>query len=615
MDRRTFLAAPLALPQAAAESRPNILWITCEDLCPLLGCYGDLWAATPNLDRLASEGTRYRRAYSPAPVCTPSRSCLITGMFANSLGSMHLRGMVAKPTSVPCFPEYLQAAGYYTSNNAKEDYDFEAPPGCWHDSSNKAHWRNRQTGQPFFAVFNLGDTHQGQIRYDSSELQKRNAALPARLRHDPSGASLPLYFPDTPAVRGQQAALYTQVTRMDARAGTILAELEADGLAGDTIVFFFSDHGTGLPRGKRFLNQTGLHVPLIIRFPEKYRSWAPTPPGGETDRLVSFVDFAPTVLSLAGLRPPAHQQGQAFLGPSKGKTRDRIFAARDRVDEEVEVSRTVFDGRWQYIRHFMPHRPVMQHGAYSEVGATWRELRRLDAAGQLRGPEKLLMERRKAPEELYDVKADPHQLRNLALDPKHASEKKRLHGELRQWMLQIRDTGLLPEPEMAARCGNRPPFSLTPAEFPLPDILTAAGQVGFPPQPPAVRRGLASPDAAVRYWTLVALIAGENGTRNVPVELAPFLRDPAAIVRIAAAELGIRSGQTGQSADVLKRELQAPDARTRLLALATLYHLPASIWPIFETALRDSLKNTAGPEYQFTYCSWAIAKMLPAGNG
>lgn len=584
MQRRAFLGAGLAFARQT-PARPNILWITCEDMSPILGCYGDRYAATPNLDRFAQRSALYHRAYATAPVCSPARSCLITGMYANSLGSMHLRGMVPKPASVPCFPELLRKAGYYTSNNEKEDYNFDPPQGCWDESSGKAHWRNRAKGQPFFSVFNIMDTHQGQIRYPAEELAARNAKLPAELRHDPARCPLPPYYPDTPAVRGQIAALYTQATLMDQKAGAILSQLEQDGLADNTIVFFFSDHGTGLPRGKRFLHDTGLRVPLLIRQPGQ----APS----ANHRLVNFADFAPTVLSLAGVEPPSTMQGSAFLGPFAKPARSLAFAARDRVDEEIETSRTVFDGRWQYIRNYLPHRPVLQHGDYSEVATVWTELRRLHQSGALQGYQRLLMQDTKPVEELYDLSQDPWQLNNLASAQEHQGRKTKLRQALHTWMNTIRDTGLLPEAEMLARAAGRPPRDVP---FPVDRVLQAAEGARLP----------AHPDAAVRYWSAVSLMAGQYNAAAART----LARDANPSVRLAASEALCRAGQLEEGLPGLREALASTDACLQLAAASALWHLGPAAAASAKPDLRSALQKKTDPAYQRTYFEWAAAKML-----
>ena len=344
----------IAAGPGAAQDRPNILWITTEDMSPALGAYGDAQARTPNLDRLAEQGILYRRAYASAPICAPARSTLITGIHASSLGTQHLRSAVELPEFIRTLPEYLRAHGYYTTNNSKTDYNF-SPEGRWDESGSQAHWRNRPEGRPFFSVFNYGTTHEGRANRDAPE---ELAELVER--HDPADAELPPYYPDTPEMRRIWAQNYDLITRMDQQVGALLQQLEADGLTEETIVFFFSDHGHGLPRYKRWLYDTGLRVPLIIRFPEAYAGLAPQRAGTSTDRLVSFLDFAPTVLSLTGVPIPATMQGHPFLGPDTAPPRDYVFTTRDRADDIYDLSRAAIDDRYIYIRNYMPHLPYVR---------------------------------------------------------------------------------------------------------------------------------------------------------------------------------------------------------------------------------------------------------------
>jgi len=381
-------------------SRPNILWITCEDISAHIGCYGDKFAKTPTIDRLAEEGVRYTNAFATAPVCTPARSCLITGVYASSLGTQHLRGPSRPPKQIRCFSEYLRKAGYYCTNNVKEDYNFPTPKTAWDESSGKANWRKKKPGQPFFAVFNFVTTHQSRIRFSDAQFADLTKRLTPDQRHDPAKAPLPPYYPDTPVVRRDVARLYDLITAMDYQTADILKQLEEDGLADDTIVFFYSDHGDGMPRHKRWLHDSGTHVPLVIRFPKKYQHLAPGKPGSTTDRMVSFADFAPTVLSLTGLKIPPYMQGRAFLGKQAGQPWEHLVAIRDRVDEVYEFSRSVRDKRYRYIRNYMPHRPRLQHSDYSERTPTRKELRRLAAAGKLTGAVKDFMSPTKPAEEL-----------------------------------------------------------------------------------------------------------------------------------------------------------------------------------------------------------------------
>ncbi|HTN04694.1 MAG TPA: sulfatase, partial [Planctomycetaceae bacterium] len=363
MLRRLFPALLLVAsltPILSAADRPNILWISAEDLSPDLGCYGDAYARTPHLDRFATESVRYTRCFTHAGVCAPSRSGLITGMYPPSIGTQHMRCKGVPPAVVKCFPEYLRQAGYYCTNNSKTDYQFDSPGSAWDESSGKAHWKQRADGQPFFAVFNFTTSHESQARNPSPATQKLIAALPDALKHDPAQAVLPPFWPDTPVVRRNYADYADTVSAMDSQVGAILRELEAAGLADDTIVWFWGDHGRGLTRCKRWLYDSGTRVPLLVRVPEKYRRLvfsdnAPQrTPGSTCDELVAFVDFAPTLLTLAGVPLPAHFQGQPFLGPEPIATRQYVYGHRDRMDEAYDSIRMVRDKRFKYLRNFLP---------------------------------------------------------------------------------------------------------------------------------------------------------------------------------------------------------------------------------------------------------------------
>jgi uncharacterized sulfatase len=436
-------SAHSAVKPGAEPERPNILWISCEDTSPDLGCYSDSYAVTPNIDELAAQGVRYTNVYTNAGVCAPSRSGVITGMYPTTIGTHHMRCQGVPPAEVKCFPEYLRAASYYCTNNVKTDYQFDPPLTAWDESSNKAHWRGRAKDQPFFAVINLTVSHESQNWAKKGE----------KLIHDPAKAIVPPYYPDTPVVRENLARYYDNVTKMDEQAGRILKQLEEDGLAEDTIVWFWGDHGRGLPRAKRWIYDSGIRVPLIIYVPEKWRKHVmpsspdAVKPGTVNDELIAFIDFAPTMLSLAGVAIPKHIQGQAFLGSQKARPRDYIFAARDRMDETYDIIRAVRDKRYRYIRNYMPHLTRAQDIEYMNRMPIMQEMRRASAEGKLKGPQKQYLEPSKPVEELYDTLNDPHEVSNLADDPRYKDVLQRLRKVHGEWMKQTRDVGLIPEPE------------------------------------------------------------------------------------------------------------------------------------------------------------------------
>ncbi len=467
MPQNTFsklvvLIALLFLTSTAFAQRPNILWISTEDISPDIGAYGDAYAITPNVDRLAAQGMRYRNAFSTAPVCAPSRSAIITGMYPTTIGSMHMRSKAVPPAGVKAFPEYLRAAGYYCTNNSKTDYNFEAPPAhrppdtVWDECSAKAHWRNRtDKSQPFFSVFNIMVTHESQVRVTDDVYKKNTARLKPEDFHDPAKAKLPPYYPDTPLVRKDWARYADNITAMDYMVADILKQLEEDGLAENTIVFFWGDHGRGLPRSKRFLYDSGLRVPLIVRWPGKIAA------GSVNDDLVSLFDLGPTALSLAGVPLPPHMQAQAILGNQKKAPREFAFAHRDRMDESYDMMRSVMGKQFHYIRNFHPDRPYAQYIDYLEEMPTMKEWRRLykdhmnaldPRYGKALNTAQLqFMAPQKPPEELYDVTSDPHEINNLAALPQYQVTLKKMREALNKWQKETKDLGAVPEAELRER--------------------------------------------------------------------------------------------------------------------------------------------------------------------
>mgnify|MGYP000032313149 CR=1 FL=1 len=401
MDRRKFLQRSLlstiwlwlsGQAHAATQEKPNILWLTSEDHGPHLGCYGDLYADTPNLDKLAARGMLFKRAWSTAPVCAAARTALISGIYPPSLGAEHMRSLVSLPAFMKMYPQYLREAGYYCSNNAKEDYNLVEPGQVWDDSSGDAHWRNRGSGQPFFSVFNFGMTHESQIR-----------AADANTVHELAGVRVPAYQPDTPEVRSNWAQYYDRITQLDSAVAEALSALEQARLSEDTIVFFFSDHGSGFPRSKRWPFNSGLHVPMIVYFPDKWRHLAPAEyaPGAQSERLVDFMDLAPTLLSLIGTEPPAYLHGHAFAGGFQSKPPDYLYAFRGRMDERYDMVRTVTDGRYIYLRHYMPHKIYGQHVSYMFETQATQVWKRMFDEGRLNAAQSRFWEP-KPPEEFLD---------------------------------------------------------------------------------------------------------------------------------------------------------------------------------------------------------------------
>jgi len=580
---------------AEPASRPNILWITSEDHGPHLGCYGDRFATTPHVDALAKRGLRYRHVWSNAPVCAPARTTLISGLYPPSTGAEHMRSMVPMPAGLKMYPQLLRDAGYYCTNNAKEDYNLAPRGKVWNESSRQAHWKNRPADQPFMAVFNSEKSHESRIR-----------SRPHKAVHDPAGVRVPAYHPDTPEVRQDWAQYYDQVSAADADAGVRLAELAEAGLADDTIVFYFADHGSGMPRNKRWLYDSGLHVPLVVHIPEKFRHLAPADyrPGGTTDRLVSFVDFAPTLLSLAGVRPPEWLQGEAFLGEFAAPPRSHVFGFRGRMDERYDLLRSVTDGRFVYIRNYAPHRIYGQHVSYMFQTPTTRVWHQRHVDGTLNAAQEIFWNR-KPFEELYDLSTDPDEVRNLAADDRHRETRDRLRQALDTWERQIRDVGFLPEGEMHRRAAGRSPYDMARDNqgFPFDRIFDTAQQASRldAASIPVLRQRLADQqeDSAVRYWAALGLaMRGAAGVAAGEKELRAALDDPSPDVRIVAAEGLARHGPAAERAAPLTllekhSEWGAHDVFTSIAALHALDDLGSLAEPLWPRLVALPTKGTA----------------------
>jgi arylsulfatase A-like enzyme len=438
-----------ALPSYSqqAKKQPNILWISTEDMSPHLGCYGDMVAKTPNIDRLASQGIRFDNVFTTAAISAPVRAGVITGMYQTSIGCMHMRTTsyrrgvdnpveftAVPPHYVKAFTEYLRTAGYYCTNNSKTDYQFTkdpVPASIWDECSTKAHYRNRKDkSQPFFSVFNWIGTHESQ-NWDISNVKT-----------DPAGVTVPPYYPDNEIIRRNIARMYDNIARLDSVVGVILSELEKEGELDNTIIFFWGDHGDGLPRGKRWLYDSGLKIPLIIKFPENEKK------GTVDKRLISSIDLGPTVLSLAGVPVPAHMHGIPFLGDQLGEPRDAVFAARDRVDESYDMIRSVRTKNCLYIRNYYPNEPFPIWVPYLNKMPIYQEMLRLDAEGRLTGAQKSWMAYKRPPEEIYNIATDPYQIKNLINDPVMKVTLYDMRELLDKWTLETGDLGHMNEPEM-----------------------------------------------------------------------------------------------------------------------------------------------------------------------
>ncbi len=597
------------------EAPPNIVWIIAEDLSPALGAYGDTLAHTPRLDALAERGIVYEKAFATAPICAPARSTLVTGVYATSMGTQHLRSETPFSTQLETLPEYLTGHGYFTTNQNKTDYNFD-PTGLWDRRSGEiAAWRHREGNQPFFSVINIGTTHEGQANR-GERYEERTRVLNDEERMDPDVIQVPPYYPDTPEAREVWARYYDLIRVMDRDVGEVLDSLEADGLMEDTVVMYFGDHGFGMPRYKRWLYDTGLRVPLIVYIPEKYQHLNPGNAGSVNQELVSFVDFAPTTLRLAGVEIPASMEGQPFLGPDRAPSREYVYGARDRADDMFEMSRAVTDGRYIFVRNYMPHLPYIQPGfinsdgklAYKALRDSYREGTADDEQMKLWNPKPVF--------ELYDLQDDPEELTNLAGQPEHAGVQRTMHDTLQAWMVEIRDLGLLPEAEYMIRSEGSTPYDYARSSdtYRVREILDAAERVGTE-DTEAIRAGLQHPDSGVRYWSVIALQNSETATLQDRQAAEALLTDSSASVRIAAAEMLGRRGESEAAIETLG-ELVRDDRPWVALQAARSIQLIGEharpLIPVIYDVLDKNLNDGTGSHRKYmdfnyaAFTSWAL---------
>lgn len=616
--RRNFLkvlsitAAGSMLPtlqtRAAQKKQPNILWLSTEDISPHLGCYGYPDAHTPVLDNLASKGIKYTNACTVSGVCAPNRSTIITGVYANSLGTHHMRsgGEGVKvshkphlPDFMKCFSEYIREAGYYCTNNYKEDYNFITPDSAWDESSKEAHWQNRPGDDtPFFAVFNYQFTHEGSTRFSD----ERHSEVTSKLTPDQRQGdgfdleSFPPYYADTQLQRSQWAQYYELITGLDYWVGDHLKALEEAGLAEDTIVFFWSDHGVGMPRAKRWVYDSGTHIPLIVYIPGKYRINNQGQPGTVDDQLVSSVDFAPTVLNMLDLPVPDYMQGRAFLGRNLKPEREYVFAARDRMDERYDIIRTVRDKKYRYVRNYQPYKPYHQYMRSCENGPMMTELRKLSGDNELSPEAAQYFTQCKPLEELFDVENDPHQVNNLANDPDYADVKDRLWQAHLNWMREILDLGFISEPELFnidQQHGHRYHFFRGPEGRALFDrLLNVASVAG---RPDANDRlflvdSLNDPEPSIRYWAAIGLGNLEKQALVFSEKLIGKLQDDSPVVRVAAARALCKQGNVEKGLPILIDELQSKAEWVRLASALVLDEIGSAARPaipVLQKALED----------------------------
>jgi arylsulfatase A-like enzyme len=541
---------------------PNILWITSEDNSPFAGCYGDEFSTTPNLDKLAANGFLYTHAYANAPVCAPARNTIITGVYANSGGHENMRSYYKKSETVKLYPEYLKKAGYYCSNSQKEDFniDPDQAQNVWDEIGRDAHYKNRPDGQPFFAIFNSTVSHESSLHTTIPEDE---------LRHKPEGVKLPPYHPDTPEMRHDWAQYYDKVEDMDTWVGGILKDLEESGEKDNTIIFYYGDHGGVLARSKRFVYETGTRVPFIVHIPEKYKHLYPAEkPGAEVNRLISFVDLVPTLLSIIGVEIPDYLQGDAFLGSQKTPDPEYAFMFRGRMDERYDLSRSARDHKYRYIKNYMPYRIYGQHINYLWQAPSIRSWEAAYRAGQCDEVQSAFWNT-KPVEELYDTENDPWEVNNLAGDPAYGPVLERMREANRGWMLRIMDTGFIPEAELIERTKDMSAYDyMRSGSVDLAALIEAAEEASnHDADVDLLKTYLHADDPAIRYWGATGLlILGEKARPAMDV-LRSAAADESANVAVVAAEALYNLGDKEMAKTTFTRALHHPNEFARTHAL------------------------------------------------
>lgn len=598
--------------KTTGQKLPNILWISVEDISPDIGCYGDKNAHTPVLDQLAKEGIRYTNAIANAPVCAPARSTIITGMYATTLGSQHMRCEGKLPTDFKYFPQYLKEKAYYCSNNVKEDYNLNYESSViWDESNKNAHWRNRKDKtKPFFAIFNLTLTHESCINLKVKH-DKLTNTLPVHLRAKPEKLKLPPFYPDTPKVRELWARHYDNISMMDIRVGEILKELEEDGLTQNTIVIFFSDHGTGSPRHKRWLYDSGIKVPFIVKSPAKYQDLLNAKSGTTNNELVTFVDLAPTMLNLAGISKPTHMQGNAFLGKNVGPPSKYAFSFRDRMDERYDMQRAVRSKDFKYIRYYEAYKPFTQYMNTPEEGEIMKAIRFAHEQGTLPEAAKQMMLSNKPQEELFDLKNDPWELNNLANNPEYTAKLSEMRNAHATWSDETKDTGLIPETIMRTwekESGKSIYELLRQKEIPIDEIRKAA----LSKNRTELLEALNHKNESVRYWAAISLGNLAFDKKKIKA-LDKSLLDPIPAVRIAAARAICNSKCSEKSIEVLKNEIENQDEWTRLLTAQVLDELDEKAKPL-ESQLQKIIDQNDPNKYVIRLANRALNELNKTNN-
>ena len=439
-----------------AADRPNVVWLVSEDnSVHYLKHFDQHGAPTPRIEALAAHGLTFDHAFSNAPVCSVARTTLATGCYGPRIGTQFHRKSVAVPLpdGMQMFPEYLRDAGYYTANNSKTDYNAIPGKNVWDESSRNASWRKRKDGQPFFYMQSFAVCHESSLHFSAKVMATEKTTT------DPASVFVAPYHPDTPTFRYTNARYRDRIMQMDRQIGSVVDALTADGLLEDTFIFYFGDHGGVLPRGKGYACEAGLHMPLVVRVPDKWKHLVAAELGSRRNGFVSFIDFGPTTLNLAGVAVPEQMDGRPFLGKDVSQkeveTRDEAFGYADRFDEKYDLVRTLRRGKYDYVRNYQPFNFDGLQNNYRYRMLAYTEWRKLYQEGKLNAQQSQFFESRPA-EQLFDVSADPHEVNNLATNPAYAEVLQDMRDRLTMRVKELPDLSFFPENHLADAAFDNP---------------------------------------------------------------------------------------------------------------------------------------------------------------
>ena len=541
---RSFLPILMLLSLYSAAfpaNKPNVVWIVSEDnSIHYLEHFFPGGAKAPSIEALAASGLTFDHAYSNAPVCSVARTTLATGCYGPRIGTQfHRRYQLAPmPNGLKMFPGLLRQAGYYTTNNSKKDYNAVEGDGVWDKSSAKATWRNRPSSStPFFHMQSHAQSHEGRLHFDQATFQNQPT------ESDPKKVSLAGYHPDTPLFRYTHAYYLDRMKEIDKIVADTVAKLEADGLLEETFIFYFGDHGGVLPKSKGYLNDAGVHVPLVVRIPEKFKHLVDLQPGSRVDGFVSFIDFAPTVLQLAGVPVPSEMDGRPFLGDgismNEVNQRDEVFCYADRFDEKYDFVRSIHHQQYHYVRSYQPYLPDGLNNNYRYKNLAYAQWRDLFEAGKLSGPP-LTFFQAKPVEALFDCEKDPHQVDNLASKPKYQPILKELREKLTAKVKSLPDLSFYPESYLANHAMDSPTEFGKNHQEEISSFVDLANLALTPKLNQTQQQNLIdamkSDNPMIRYWGAMTCAALGTRASNLATQAMPLLKDPDETVRIRAAE-------------------------------------------------------------------------------